>query len=311
MPQLGRYAPLLKSVFFLYPDVASAGVGLKAGGTGFLVGVPMKRVPGWSHVHAVTNYHVVVFNEEGPPNPVIRINRLSGKPEAFDLDPSEWIFQPNGPDVAVSPPLRLMDAVHDYKFFDAANWLITKEEETEKEISPGEDVFMIGRFVDYDGVETNVPATRFGHISMMDARIEQSTGYKGRSIVLDMHSRSGFSGSPVIVYRTLGSQFLSSQPGQVLTGASHYISLIGIHYAQFLEPWEIKAKKKTTKVQVALDADEHYIEGLSGMSCVIPAAHIRDLITNNRELVAMREKIEADIIRSNQAPKRGSKPKAP
>src|SRR5205823_82762 len=71
----------------------------------------------------------------------------------------------------------------------------------------------IGLFVDHDGVTTNVPSARFGNISMLpnkNATIEQPTNYRGESYVVDMHSRTGFSGSPVFVYRTFGSDLTQS-----------------------------------------------------------------------------------------------------
>ncbi|WP_256807804.1 trypsin-like peptidase domain-containing protein [Bradyrhizobium sp. Bra64] len=291
MPHLGQYAPILKAVFFLYPDRASAEKGVKSGGTGFLLGEEMKRVPGYAHIHAVTNWHVAVCPKDGPPSPVIRINRKSGKPDIFEFDCTEWIFEGGGPDVAISPPVTVTDE-HDIQLLDVSSWVLTTAQEIKDAVGPGDDVFMLGRFVDYDGVETNQPAARFGHVSMMDARIEQSTHYKGRSIVLDMHSRSGFSGSPVFVYRTIGSHFFEPQPGKVLTGGGHYIKLLGIHYAQFPESWELKAKQTTSTVtQAVLQADSHYVEGLSGMTCVVPAADIMR-IYNRPELVAMREMSE-------------------
>lgn len=108
MPKIGQYADLLKTVFFLYETEEDALAGTDSGGTGFLVAIPSKR---WGsrvvHVHAVTNWHVAVFNEDGPPLPVLRVNRKAGgKPITFSFDPAEWIFQPASYDVAVSPPLN-------------------------------------------------------------------------------------------------------------------------------------------------------------------------------------------------------------
>lgn len=293
MPHLvGKYASILKAVFFLYPDRTSAKQGIKSGGTGFLIAKPMERIPGRVHIHAVTNWHVAVCATDGPPSPVIRINRKSGKTDIFELDCTEWIFRGGGPDIAISPPLTVTDD-HDLALLDIPSWLLTQEDEITDQVGPGDDVFMIGRFVDYDGVETNQPAARFGHVSMMDSRIKQSNNYRGRSIVLDMHSRTGFSGSPVFVYRTIGSHFFDPAPGQFLRGGGHYIKLLGIHYAQFPELWELKAKKgqAVTSTQATLSGDTHYIEGLSGMTCVIPASDILELF-NHPELATMRERDE-------------------
>jgi hypothetical protein len=222
MPRLAQYTRILKAVFFLYPTEDAAKKGVEAGGTGFLIGVPSKRWPDrFLHIHGVTNWHVAVFGDHVPPSPIIRVNRTSGPPDIIEFDPSEWVFRGGQQDLAISPPLRLTPE-HDYTALEMASWRITEANERELEIGPADDVFIVGRFVDYDGVETNAPAVRFGHISIMDATIRQETGYLGRSIVLDMHSRSGFSGSPVFVFRTLGSEFLTAaKPGEFLTGGGH------------------------------------------------------------------------------------------
>ena len=184
-------------------------MGKKSGGTGFLVAIPSKRWPQQiHHIHGVTNWHVAVHG--APPAPVIRVNRLSGAPEVFELDPSEWIFKPGSYDVAISPPLDLRPGLHKVEAVDISVFL-TPEVAAKQEINAADDVFMVGRFVDYDGVEANSPAFRFGHISIIDARVKQETGYAGRSIVVDMHSRSGFSGSPVFVFRTAGSMFFEGK----------------------------------------------------------------------------------------------------
>ena len=89
------------------------------------------------------------------------------------------------------------------------SWFLTDKDIEDAEINAGEDVFMLGRFIDYDGVEANVPSMRFGNLSMMEAHVPQPTpsGFSGASYVVDMHSRTGYSGSPVYIYRTIGSLF--------------------------------------------------------------------------------------------------------
>jgi hypothetical protein len=294
MPKLDKYSALLRTVFFLYPTEADAIAGTNSGGTGFLVAVPSKRWPTQvQHVHGITNYHVAVFNEEGRPSPVLRIARTNSPPQIVNLDPSNWFFKPKSCDLAVTPPL-LFDRTG-IAFLDMQSFFLNEAEEKQIEVGPADDVFMIGRFVDYDGIETNSPALRFGHISIMDAKIKQHTGFFGRSIVVDMHSRSGFSGSPVFVYRTLGSYFLESQPGSILTGAGHTLKLLGMHWGQFPESWELKDKpQQSLRHQAALITEGKYVEGLSGMTCVIPASQIIDVF-NAPDLVQMREQLEISL----------------
>ena len=67
----------------------------------------------------------------------------------------------------------------------------------EGHIGPGEDVFMVGRFVNQDGGATQ-PALRFGNISSMPAEMTiQKFRRKRPYYLIDMHSRLGYSGSPV------------------------------------------------------------------------------------------------------------------
>src|ERR1700693_3020590 len=75
---------------------------------------------------------------------------------------------------------------------------------TKGALGVGSDTFMVGRFIDHDGGETNRPAARFGHISVLPAPIIQPNDVTADSFCIDMHSRPGYSGSPVFVYRTPG-----------------------------------------------------------------------------------------------------------
>jgi hypothetical protein len=288
MPKLGKYSPILNCVFYLYETKADAEVGAKSGGTGFLVSVPSTHRSGHVHVHGVTNWHVAV--KPPRPCPCIRINTHSGKPAIFEFSSQDWTFISGKYDVAVSPPLKIQGSGHKASYLDINSFFLTPDQEREDEVGPAEDVFMVGRFIDYDGIEANDPAFRFGHISIMSAQISQATGFRGRSIILDMHSRSGFSGSPVFVFRTLGSHFIEqAPPGSVLTGGGHYMKLLGIHWGQFPELWELKNNLSESAIrESSLVTDGAYVNGLSGMTCVIPAVSIAEVLSRP-ELSAMRD----------------------
>ena len=304
MPHLADYKGVLDAVFFLYRSVEDAAQGTGFVGTGFFVGVPSRR---WGdrhlHVHGVSNWHVVCTKS----GPVIRINRVDGgRPEALDLEPHEWVWRPHWHDLAVSPPLALNFAAHRARVLHR-NLLLTEAEERDRDINVADDVFMIGRFVDYVGAETNEPAARFGHVSMIGARVRQETHYYGRSIVLDMHSKGGFSGSPVFVYRTAGSHLSTSEAVMMNW---HYLKLLGVHWGQFPDFMEMDHRPpsdKTVGSMAALTegASKAYVIGLSGMTCVVPAAALLDLLDDPR-LVEMREHVERQI--EPEMAKRGSPP---
>ena len=239
------------------------------------------------------------------------IRAMDSHPDIFDFDVSEWVFRPHHHDIAISPPLMLDPDIDQAEAMGLGS-LLTKEEEIKDDINAAEDVFMVGRFIDYEGTETNVPACRFGNVSMMNAKVKQPTKYRGRSIVVDMHSRTGFSGSPVFVYRTSGSGF---SPNIDLMISWHDIKMIGIHWGQFREEYAFEEitiwrriwrrlfpSKTASAAAKSLITKGMYARGLSGMSCVVPAQAILSLM-NSPELQAMRE---AEEIRLEPAMARRS-----
>jgi hypothetical protein len=231
---------------------------------------------------AVSNWHLAVKRGFS----VVRINRLDGGVDIFDHDPSEWHVLPGGPDVAAIP-LTVGSSVHKIRGVGPSMYL-TKEwnrAEDHRHINVGDDVFMIGRFIDYDGVETNKPSLRFGNISIMEAPVPQTTGHAGQSLVLDMHSRTGFSGSPVFVYRTSGSYFGEVPDGDIWKAEmwlGHTMMFLGLHWGQFPEAWQLREKgapKEKQESNVALVTDGKYVEGMSGMTLVIPAETVWETLT--------------------------------
>jgi hypothetical protein len=228
---------LLITTFYLYPTREDAEKGTKYGGTGFLLGVESKVDAGKFHVFGVTNWHVAIRDGCS----VTRINRKDGGIEIFEFDPSEWIFRPHWHDIAIIP-FEPDDAIFDVGIV-TAGMLVTSKHVENQRIGPGDDIFMVGRFIDHDGGETNAPAVRFGHISMMPGvGIKQPTRAVLESVCVDMNSRTGFSGSPVFVYRTMGGEI--ENIGKMRFQENQFVSCLGIHWGQFPEEWEIKSTGK-------------------------------------------------------------------
>jgi hypothetical protein len=290
MPKLGEYRWIRDIVFFLYRSVEDARSGLHAEGTGFFAALPSKRWPDKiHHAHGITNWHGACHLGAS----VIRLNRRDGGVGILELGPEDWHFIPASYDIPVTPPLVLDSRIHQIEAL-VPSFFLTASEESEHEVDAGDDVFMLGRFVDYDGIETNRPAFRFGHISMLDAIIKQRTGYMGRSIIVDMHSRTGFSGSPVFLYRTAGAIFC--RPNTIM-GGGHMSKLLGIHWGQFPELWEISGRKgrnEDAEQAAHVVTEGQYVKGLSGMTCVCPAERIMEVL-ELPSLIAMREAQEAHL----------------
>ena len=124
-----------------------------------------------------------------------------------------------------------------------------------------------------------------------------------------MHSRTGFSGSPVFVYRTFGSDLtlwdesfdsievvfdhLEIEPNRFgrpnsvsgrISGSHgrikprHMFKFLGIHWGHFPEEWELKDGKKLKESRTGLIVDGAYVKGLSGMTCVIPSWQIMEVL---------------------------------
>jgi hypothetical protein len=292
---------VINGVFYLYWSPKDALAGQNPGGTGFIVlydGTFTDEVPG-HHYYAVTNHHVACRGCS-----TIRLNTKDGGTDVIELDPAEWHFKPGSYDIAVAP-LSLDGKIHDISSVSTRQFAPAPGQFSYG-IGVGEDVFMIGLFIDHAGFSTNVPSARFGNISMLPnpkAKIEQSNGFKGESYVVDMHSRTGFSGSPVYVYRTFGSdlsdprgirfdelhidQFKSTRPdskvhiGGRLSGhirARQMFQLLGIHWGQFPEKWELQNRSSVAEARKDLILEGGYVEGMSGMTCVAPAWHILEVL---------------------------------
>jgi hypothetical protein len=257
---------LLKSVFYLYRTVEDANKRKNHGGTGFFVGVPSEQHRGRSYIYGISNWHVVLAGGYS----VIRTMKDDGTPAIIEFDQIEWEFIPNKGDVAISPKLNVDD--YDVTFIHTDYFAINKVID-EQSIGVGDEIFMIGRFIDHEGAVTNYPSARFGAISIMPTIIkEQKNAKKIESYVIDMHSRTGYSGSPVYIYRTPGNNLDEAfRTGETKLGGS-LLCLLGIHWGQFPEYWEIVDNKKMSK------SKKEFIKGISGMTCVLPAQNILDLL---------------------------------
>jgi hypothetical protein len=280
MPRIPQ--SLLKSTFYLYRSAEDAREGRPFGGTGFFVGVPAPDVPNLYYVYAVTNWHAAVHAQAT----VIRVNKKGGGIDILELNSTDWMFRPGGQDVAVA------DVPIDYEKYDI-DWIptelfLSRNLVDHYDIGPGEDVFMVGRFVDHDGGDSNVPSVRFGNISVMPRPVLQPTGGMEESYLLDLHSRSGYSGSPVFVYRTSGSDLTVTKPGPTVT--NRFLCLLGIHWGQFPEKWAIESGELDVADTMKLRATDRYVMGLSGMTMTVPAWAIADLL-EIPDLVEKRERV--------------------
>jgi hypothetical protein len=150
-------------------------------------------------------------------------------------------------------------------------------------IGPGDEVFVVGRFVNVEGKQRNTPALRFGAISMLpEEAIEHSGGEEAQDFLVEARSIAGFSGSPVFVYVPP----LAWRPNVTEVTTSYRIWLLGVdwgHIRDEQQVWHTMTKKSPD-----------FVKGNTGMMAVCPAWTLRDLL-ESQELIMGRRKAEDQL----------------
>jgi hypothetical protein len=185
---------LLESVVYLYPSEQAAKDGERAGGSGFIVAIQSEMHPESCYLYVVTCRHIV----EDAKSRTIRINTLDGKTDIIAYNLEDWGVHPDGHNVAVC---AIPAFPHHKVGYIPDTYLLTEELIAQWKIGPGDDAFLMGRFINHEGKQFNTPSLGFGNLSMMpNDPITQDNGHKQLSFVVETHSIGGYSGSPVIVF---------------------------------------------------------------------------------------------------------------
>jgi len=282
---------------YIYRSLDDATRGEQYGGSGFLAKVPLKNNPDWWCGYVVTNWHVV----RSAKTPVIRLNRRDGTVEYVESTAEKWFPHPDGDDVAALPiAVRYLDL---RVWNIGVNEFVTPKIIYDEDIGIGDDIMMIGRFVNHEGKQKNSPAVRFGNIAMMaEEKIVTPTGLAQEAFLVEVRSLPGYSGSPVFVYSPCAMFDMSMRrkgqdrnlaytpkfgemPPEVYFDAMNPKGpfLLGIDFCHI-----------PRKAHV-LDADGNkldekwYVEENTGMAGVIPAWKITEVL-DLEELKSMRDK---------------------
>jgi hypothetical protein len=154
------------------------------------------------HFYAISNRHVI--NGKGTKDrigsPVVRLNKHDGQHDVIPLTIEDWTFTEHD-DSAVAP--ISYNEAHKYLFVSVIDKFLTKENAAKNDIGIGDEVFMVGRLVRHDGgQQRNIPSIRWGHVSMMpfeNVDHPSNSTQEQESFLVEVHSVSGYSGSPVFV----------------------------------------------------------------------------------------------------------------
>jgi len=168
--------------------------------------------------------------------PIPRINRRDGgEPDVLDtLECDKWIVHPGGADVAIVPLCSLIDiAIHKVGFISTEEF-VTKEQINSPPVNlgVGDEVIMLGRLVNHQGKRENRPIARFGSISMTPEPIRNPALCRDEeSFAVEMRSRTGFSGSPVLIYRIPSTTLIDVQ-------TKLFVGLLGVNWGYILDESE-------------------------------------------------------------------------
>jgi hypothetical protein len=305
---------LLKAVIYLYKseDAAEGGT---PGGSGFLVGEPC-ATPDAVFLFAVTNAHVMkscpVVRTAGPRNKRVIVRQES-----------DWYRHREGDDVVVTPiGFTSKDARDSYVDYVPREWFVTPENfshathdvsdlqpgvealppldyEWEHQplgwpFGPGEEVVMLGRFLGYDGTDENEPAARFGHLAMaLPVPIKHPWGFTQPSFLVECRSVSGYSGSPIFIYRVqttvaAGLVAIGSDRG----GKAALPRLLGLDWGNL----DRVGHNDYAIDWAESDADASFPRR-SGMMVAVPAWRLGELL-DSKEVQDVKRKAEAESAKA-------------
>jgi hypothetical protein len=228
-------------------------------------------------------------------NTVIRLNTKDGKFDTFDFTENHWVKHPDKDDVAACPMPTLDMDLHIYKEI-GPGVLLKKYEIDAFRIGPGDDVFVVGRFINTQVKIRNIPSVRFGNIAQMPIEpIEQDRvfgKFQQESFLVEARSISGYSGSPVFLILLARSS--RQEPGFKLP--TDVFRLLGIQWGYILDQEPVRdssGRPVDTGLQVHLN---------TGMMGVVPAWKLAELLKSDI-LMEHRKQAEDKYVSEHGLPK--------
>jgi hypothetical protein len=280
----------LSTSVFMYPTPDEARMGRPTGGSAFFVSVPWESETKYVHVYAVTNRHVI-RPKKGDGALVMRLNLKSGGTDIIETKEDEWQSPASGDDIAVRQCFPDQG-----KFecgWDKVETIVTEEIIALHNLGIGDDVYSYGRFLDVDNGAANRPVMRFGHVAAMPpVPVLVEPGKYQDSYLVEMRSRTGFSGSAVYIL------FEPQMMGEFVDRPIHRTLGEGLEALQKLKifgPWILGIHWGQMPV-VGPDAFDMELRRPasygSGISAVVPGTRLREFLLEDENLKRVRKQVE-------------------
>jgi len=154
---------------------------------------------------------------------------------------------------------------------------------TRKIIGVGDEVLMLGRFINREGLQKNSPTARFGHISQMPG---DPIDAQEEAFLCEVRSIGGYSGSPVFLIPSF-----DDRPGAQRPPTDRGI-ILGIDFCH-IQNWTCAHDDKGYKLPHVR------VPQNTGMAGVIPAWKLQELIMSEKALKQRRGAEEAEMRRRN------------
>jgi hypothetical protein len=274
----------LNCPIYLYRSRHEAEEGINIGGSGFLIGVPAETLPGpEGFVYAVTNCHVV---EAG--STCIRFNTPDGRFDVIELTINNWSGTRQDDLAIFAMPGSVIGAMSN-KAIPRQSLLTPKNAERWK-IGAGDEIMVIGRFINREGRQRNTPTARFGFIAQMESEPIEHGDWSRESFLCEVKSIGGFSGSPVFLTPdwNIRAAYGVERP------VDSFPPLLGIDWAHI------------QSFECARDRDGREIENIryatnTGMMAVVPAWKLEGVL-NNPRIRGDRLRVEEEIRKLRNLP---------
>jgi hypothetical protein len=212
----------------------------------------------------------------------IRNNTRDGEGRLVCKEPGAWVRDPQGDDLAIADLTDDLNVDTDEIVDVSERSFCTEKLIRDHHFGLGEDVFMIGMFANDDLSDRNHPVARFGNLGRLahpEILIKQKTGSSRPCHLVDMRSRTGFSGSPVFVYRYDDHVALSiTDPNKEGWGNGRCMFLLGVHCGQYNEG--IEARKMVPVHQAVGDpiVEGDTLKSPAAMNTVVPVWRITEML---------------------------------
>ena len=206
--------------------------GMKLFGTAFLVGEKLKDT-NLSFFFLVTAKHriVAVRHKSVDQKVYVRINVSEGTFAFSETDVEGWVFHPSNSSVDVAILPFAPPSESDYLVYPLSE-AATEDRIPKLGIGVGDEVFLVGLFINHTGSKRNIPIVRVGNIAGMPEEPVQTQQGLMDAYLIEAISIGGFSGSPVFVHLPP----VRFREGKVKLLQGDYMYLLGLMHGHWILP---------------------------------------------------------------------------